>query len=195
MICAAVLGLIIWLGFWLYFWRYPDSYYYIGSHVPIGLLFILLIITPIIALIIALADGFKGSAIATKTLPNEGIYLTARNAVIIGLIIGLISGLILELLVVVNHQKIDINNMIGNLIIGLFFGLIALIFGGGKACIQHFTLRLILYRNGYIPWNYSRFLDYATERIFLQKVGGGYIFIHRLLLEHFAQMELESMRR
>jgi hypothetical protein len=40
---------------------------------------------------------------------------------------------------------------------------------------------------GYIPWNYARFLDYATERIFLQKVGG-YIFIHRLLLEHFAQM-------
>jgi hypothetical protein len=26
---------------------------------------------------------------------------------------------------------------------------------------------------------------------FLQKVGGGYIFIHRMLMEHFAQMELE----
>ncbi|MDJ0904037.1 MAG: hypothetical protein QNJ55_35140 [Xenococcus sp. MO_188.B8] len=36
-------------------------------------------------------------------------------------------------------------------------------------------------------WNYARFLDYASDRIFLQKVGGGYIFIHRLLLEHFAQ--------
>ncbi len=69
---------------------------------------------------------------------------------------------------------------------------IGLVDGGGKACIQHFTLRLILYCNGYVPWNYARFLDYATERIFLQKVGGGYIFIHRLLLEHFAQMKLES---
>jgi hypothetical protein len=80
-------------------------------------------------------------------------------------------------------------------IIGLSWGLIALILGGGKACIQHFALRLILYRDGYIPWNYARFLDYAAERIFLQKVGGGYIFIHRLLLEHFAQMELEKVRR
>jgi hypothetical protein len=39
-----------------------------------------------------------------------------------------------------------------------------------------------------IPWNYARFLDYATERLFLQKVGGGYIFVHRMLLEHFAGM-------
>ena len=35
--------------------------------------------------------------------------------------------------------------------------------------------------------NHARFLDYAAERIFLQKVGGGYIFVHRTLLEHFAQ--------
>jgi len=33
------------------------------------------------------------------------------------------------------------------------------------------------------------------NRIFLQKVGGGYIFIHRLLLEHFAQSSLEPVGR
>ncbi|MHC5821207.1 MAG: NACHT domain-containing protein, partial [Nostoc sp.] len=60
----------------------------------------------------------------------------------------------------------------------------------GLACIQHLVLRLILSFKGNIPWNYAGFLDYATERIFLQKVGGGYIFIHRLLLEHFAQMDI-----
>ena len=70
--------------------------------------------------------------------------------------------------------------------------LIIRLVNGGIACIKHFTLRLILYFNNYIPWNYARFLDYAAERIFLQKVGGGYIFIHRMLMEHFAQMELDS---
>ncbi len=83
------------------------------------------------------------------------------------------------------------NLLIYLLSIGLILGLIE---GGGKACIQHFTLRLILYHNGFIPWNYAHFLDYAVERIFLQKVGGGYIFIHRLLLEHFAQMEPTKMQ-
>jgi hypothetical protein len=32
-------------------------------------------------------------------------------------------------------------------------------------------------------------LDYAAGRIFLRKVGGGYIFIHRMLMEYFASLE------
>lgn len=106
-------------------------------------------------------------------------WLILSSIVGVGLVCWLISSSIVELII--------------NLIILLSYVLnIGLLDGGGKACIQHFTLRLLLYRDGYIPWNYARFLDYATERIFLQKVGGGYIFIHRLLLEHFAQMKLES---
>ncbi|MEI3650455.1 MAG: NACHT domain-containing protein [Dolichospermum lemmermannii FEM_B0920] len=60
---------------------------------------------------------------------------------------------------------------------------------GGLFCLQHFTLRYILHRNRYIPWNYARFLDYCTELGFLQRVGGRYRFIHKLLQDHFAQME------
>nr|MDJ0568382.1 zinc ribbon domain-containing protein [Pleurocapsa sp. MO_192.B19] len=47
--------------------------------------------------------------------------------------------------------------------------------------------RRILYRKGRIPWNYARFLDYASERLLMKKVGGGYIFYHRMLMEHFDQ--------
>jgi hypothetical protein len=32
---------------------------------------------------------------------------------------------------------------------------------------------------------------YCAGRIFLRKVGGGYIFIHPLLVEHFAAMDYE----
>lgn len=46
--------------------------------------------------------------------------------------------------------------------------------------------RFSLVRSGYLPWDYRRFLDYATERLFLRKFGDGYIFVHRLLLEYFA---------
>ena len=48
----------------------------------------------------------------------------------------------------------------------------------------------MLYPMGYIPWNYARFLDYAVEHLLLQKIGGGYMFIHRLMLEHFAAKPL-----
>ena len=61
--------------------------------------------------------------------------------------------------------------------------------GGGFACIQHLALRLVLWSNGCIPWNYARFLNYATERMFLQKVGGRYLFIHDFLREHFSDMK------
>jgi hypothetical protein len=30
---------------------------------------------------------------------------------------------------------------------------------------------------------------YAAGRVFLRKVGGGYIFTHRLLMEYFATLE------
>jgi hypothetical protein len=46
-----------------------------------------------------------------------------------------------------------------------------------------------------MPPNYVSFLNYATERIFLRRVGGGYIFIHRLVQEHFAEHEEELIAR
>ncbi len=59
---------------------------------------------------------------------------------------------------------------------------------GGIAGMRGFVLRYILWRNGYIPWNYSRFLGLATERLFLQKVGDRFRFTHELLRDHLAQM-------
>ena len=61
---------------------------------------------------------------------------------------------------------------------------------GGVACIQHLVLRWLLWREGVMPWNYPRFLDHAAEHILLQKVGGGYMFVHRFLLEYFASLEV-----
>ncbi|QIZ71902.1 hypothetical protein [Oxynema aestuarii] len=51
--------------------------------------------------------------------------------------------------------------------------------------IKHLSLRLILWRKGDIPWNLKRFLNYATERLFLQKIGDRYRFVHELFQEHF----------
>jgi hypothetical protein len=59
----------------------------------------------------------------------------------------------------------------------------------GAACIQHFTLRFVLASSGRAPWRYARFLNYATERMLLQRVGGRYRFILALLRDHFAVMQ------
>ena len=49
-------------------------------------------------------------------------------------------------------------------------------------------IRFLLCRAGSISWNYPRFLEYATEHLLLRKVGGGYIFLHQLLLVYFANL-------
>ena len=63
---------------------------------------------------------------------------------------------------------------------------------GGYACMSHFALRLVLWRSGVIPWDYTRFLDYAADRIVLHKVGGGYIFVHRLVQDYFAALDAHT---
>jgi hypothetical protein len=82
------------------------------------------------------------------------------------------------------------NSLLFLVAIGALFGAIlalasALIFGGFTV-IKHAVLRLLLWRADYTPLNYARFLNYASGRVLLRQVGGGYIFRHRLLLEYFA---------
>jgi hypothetical protein len=136
-------------------------------------------------LIAGLIGGFRGSEVQQKINPNQSIFISARNAAIFGIPVFVISGLSTGLL----------KGLFAGLLAGLFFGLTFGLIGGGNACLRHFKLRLTLYNYKLAPWNYARFLDYATERLFLQKVGGGYIFVHRMLLEHFAEMPLEQKQR
>ncbi len=129
-----------------------------------------------LGLTLGIVRGMTGPGIEELTIPNQGILLSTKNA--------LIFGLIAAILMILSAKLLDWY-LIAWCQYGFIFGLAV---GGGEACVKHFILRVILYFNGYIPWNYASFLDYATQLIFLQKVGGGYIFIHRLLLEHFARM-------
>jgi len=52
------------------------------------------------------------------------------------------------------------------------------------------VLRFILAQNQLLPLHLFPFFEYAVDLIFLRRVGGSYIFVHRLLMEHFAEMEV-----
>jgi tetratricopeptide (TPR) repeat protein len=162
-----------------------------------GALFCLLILG-IPGLCIVLPALFKALSvhdIAIREKPNQGIRRSATNAVTLGLTgmtAGLVGGLAIALALGLISESVDLElvKLAGTgLAIGLIGGLGLGLRFGGMAVIKHFFLRLILRRRGHSPWNYARFLDYAVERIFLRRVGGGYIFVHRLLLEHFASKD------
>ena len=65
---------------------------------------------------------------------------------------------------------------------------------GGIACLQHLILRVLLWHYDFAPWRYVQFLNYASERVLLRKVGGGYYFIHRELRDYFSALHLQEMK-
>ena len=131
----------------------------------------------------------------STTKPNQGIWNSFSNSTRLALLFGSAFGLVFYIfysLVIYPVFKASIS-LKTPLTYGVSDALtiafaIWLVYGG-LACIQHLVLRILLWQTRCAPWNYPRFLDYASERILLRKVGGGYIFVHRLLLEYFASLE------
>lgn len=72
-------------------------------------------------------------------------------------------------------------------------GLFGWAISGGWAVLRHVVLRRLLHRRNVFPWYVQGFLNDATARILLQRVGGGYSFIHRLLLEYFANLDDDTV--
>jgi len=159
---------------------------------PLMLLFsewrVLLTTVPILTLIGIILGGFTGSIVQTPNKPNQGIWLSIRNAAVIGTSIGVMFALIGALIGALS-SGLDAGLTFG--MYGLFFGVPAALWYGGLDVIKHGALRLILLLDGHMPPHYARFLNYAADRMFLRKVGVGFIFIHPLLRDYFAELGAE----
>jgi len=136
--------------------------------------------------IVGIISGFTGYRVEQTVLPNQAIWRSLRNAVLAG------SFTWLTVAASIGVNSVPAFGLRGGILVGgctsLAFGVSVGAFLGGLAVLQHCVLRFLLAVSGDIPWNLVCFLDYATERIFLRKVGGGYIFIHRLLQDYFASL-------
>ena len=78
--------------------------------------------------------------------------------------------------------------MLAGLFLGPFIGLVQGLSSGLDVFVKHFVLRFILWLRDDLPWDLIAFLDEATERLLLRRVGRSYIFVHRILLDYFAEL-------
>jgi tetratricopeptide (TPR) repeat protein len=175
----------------------------------LGFLIASFIVSIVAGLFPAIYSAIK-SDVYTCLSPNQGIRKTFRNAS--GISLSLI--VLMIILRFANFDPRFLYNSLGLMastpafltqcILGIliFVGLLSafasfpillsvpvliyLVSQTSVACIRHFALRCALYMANFIPWNYARFLNYSTERRLLQRVGGRYRFIHRLIQERFA---------
>ncbi|MBN1811154.1 MAG: NACHT domain-containing protein [Anaerolineae bacterium] len=130
-----------------------------------------LVSVPVATLVFGLVSGLVGGLVEPKV-----VYLTF-----------VLEGRLVEWLAAYLGAWLVMGLYLG-LFVGLAVGLVVGLEKGGAACLQHLVLRYLLVRNGLAPWKYATFLDHATERFLLRKVGGGYIFIHRLLQDYLAEL-------
>ncbi len=122
-----------------------------------------LILGPVNGLIFGLkADVRK------RIYPNEGIWISFNNTILI--CVALIIFTLVLYFLLSYALPLFVTRRIKNLIIAgvapfpLLFGFL---YGGGLACIQHFALRVVLYRAKLIPWNFGTFFQQAEDRLFV----------------------------
>jgi serine/threonine protein kinase len=146
-----------------------------------------------------------------RRVPNQGIRQSLRNSLLLGFISGTMIGgiaivtfaLSYELNVwlshrlsstlddFLSHKLSDAQNHGLSSFWALFIAssILVWLITGGLAVWRHCVIRFLLRRTQSFPWNAHQFLDDATARILLRRVGGGYSFTHRLLLDHLADMK------
>ena len=167
-------SLFSWL-LWGFFKTYTDG---IANLIIFSLLFQMLF-----GLIISF---YVSEEVDIRLRDNQGVYTSLFNSLLFG--IFSIPPALITLYAVQYLNNSKILGFYEELILGVSLSFIVVsMFGGLLAAIEHFALRITLWLFGYSPWNYSKFLRYCTDRGFLQRVGGGYRFVHALLRDHFAE--------
>lgn len=133
--------------------------------------------------------SLRPGVVASKTRPNEGLRLSGRYGIRVGLIFTMAAMIVFALIFSLG-KTLTIDLWTGvRLAVPLeaTMGLMAFLWYGGIEILHHTILRMMRLREGSILRRYSAFLDHAVDLIFLCRVGGGYIFVHQLLQEYFAK--------
>jgi hypothetical protein len=137
--------------------------------------------------------ALKVKSINVTTYFGQRISLSIQNSIFIILFSGLVVGGLMSLLLRFGGNKAEVDWQIRGLTFGLLIGSASgLMYFGGVASIRHYILRHLLQTHRYLPLRLSLFFNHCCDLVFLRRVGGGYIFVHRLLMEHFAEMYMED---
>ena len=125
--------------------------------------------------------------------PNQGIHHSLRNGLKSALLLGGLLAVVTWpiLMLAIGGDKIRQDGWQAAITIGAMTALAGFVWGGGREVIRHLSLRAILTATRQLPRDLAGFLDHCTTDLeFLREVAGGYMFIHRQVLEYFAAGEV-----
>ncbi|MCC6615595.1 MAG: NACHT domain-containing protein [Anaerolineae bacterium] len=126
----------------------------------------------------AMANGLIGfSSVLDRTTPSQGIWDTFLLGLIMAPTLGLAGWLL------------------AGQVFGSSLGLAIGLTRGPFDIIRHLILRCLLYAEQNTPLRFDKLLYHARDRRLMRQVGGGFIFIHRYVLEYFAAYWEEHYQR
>ncbi len=180
-----------------------------GDSARVLAVFVFVLITS--ALYWGVAGGLQPKKmIDPSSRPNHGIHQSAKviatKLVFISLLYAVVGAFAGILLARANGMSISIfppglvpllgsplAAIVGS---GVVFGCMGLgcgwILTDPHMILGHLSLRFLLARSSRAPLNLVRFLDFCEERLILKRVGGSYVFFHRLLLDYYAALPVLS---
>lgn len=140
------------------------------------------------------ALGFRRAELIERRLrPNEGVLKSARTGILLAGAFGaggawLLASLILAVSYGNRATLSESIVLIMALAIpgGAIFASIGLMIGGFDVPVKHALLRVLVAIDQRVPIGLRSRLDSCAKQLLLRKVGGGYLFVHRYILEYFA---------
>ena len=144
--------------------------------------------------LLAITFALDASDRPTKVRPNEGIRRSLSFALATSFGFGIPAGLLFGLVVdpyvrqplIEDAVRTEHASLMAGVSVGLFVFTALFLIYGGFTVLMHAVLRLWLAWRTPLPLGLPRMLDRAVELRLMRRVGGGYVFLHRTLLDYFA---------
>ena len=147
-------------------------------------------------LILGALRGLESREEPSPVRPNQGIRQSVLTATGFGMVTTVLTGALFSFVVIPLLALVYPPETLANANLepspllfassGAAFGSIAGLTYGGIAVGLHVGLRLVMAWSTPLPLRLRPFLDHAVDRALMRRIGGGYIFVHRALLEYFA---------
>jgi len=141
----------------------------------------------LIGLIVGLISWITTEDVVVRKEPNQGTRNSLRSAGIAALSAAVCFGILGAQLGDDKFEKLSIG-----LTYALFGAFLAGIFGGGAFIIKNWVVRVALWVNGRAPFQYVQFLKSSYRHSFLWQAGGGYVFLHGLIRDYLASINLSD---
>ena len=137
--------------------------------------------------------GLRPGELRLRMSPGQGVAQSLRSGITVMTRVMMLAGVLLGLAVsaamLIAGRTIIVAAAPWMVWLLTYLGLGFALAFGLLAYLQHARLRRVLHDRGHIAEEYPAFLNQTAERNLLRKVGGGYTFVHALLLQYFGKRD------